>query len=114
MTDSKDKRASDSKAITEKEGAKADLETELQESTDKKKADEEELSAVNGYLQTLHTDCDFLMEYYDARKEARAGEVDALGKAKAVLSGADFSLMQTKSRNLLRQTKEEPLPKEKP
>ena len=30
------------------------------------------------------------------RKEARAGEVESLKKVKAVLSGADFSLVQTK------------------
>jgi len=91
MEDSSVRRAEDTKAITEKETAKADLETELQGHTDKKGADEEELKATKEYIQTLHTDCDFLIENYDTRKEARANEIDALGKAKAVLSGADFS-----------------------
>lgn len=35
------------------------------------------------------------MENFDLRKTSRADEMDALKKAKAVLSGADFSLVQT-------------------
>jgi len=65
--------------------------TELQVHAEKKGADEEELKATKEYIQTLHSDCDFLIEYYTERKEARASEIDALGKAKAVLNGADFS-----------------------
>ena len=38
--------------------------------------------------------------YFEARKEARASEVDSLAKAKAVLSGADFSLLQARARSL--------------
>jgi len=91
MSDSAARRAEDVKSVTDKEAAKAELETEIQSHTDKKKADEEELQATKDYIQTLHTDCDFLLEYYDTRKEARAGEIDALKNAKAVLSGADFS-----------------------
>jgi len=55
---------------------------------------------TNKYISSLHGTCDWLLQYFDARKEARAGEVDALGKAKAVLNGADFSLVQTSSRSL--------------
>ena len=47
------------------------------------------------YIAKLHGDCDFLIENFDVRKEARASEIDALTKAKAVLSGADYSLLQT-------------------
>ena len=35
----------------------------------------------------------------EVRKEARAGEIDAIKKAKAVLSGADYSLLQMSLRN---------------
>jgi len=34
------------------------------------------------------------------RKDARTGEIESLKTAKAVLSGADFSLMQTQARSL--------------
>merc|ERR1719298_362825 len=95
MSDSAALRAGDAKDLTDKTAAKADMESELQAQTEAKSATEEELKATNDYIQTLHTDCDFLLEYYAERKEARASEIDAIGKAKAVLSGADFSLVQT-------------------
>merc|ERR1719240_1245226 len=101
MKDSADKRAEDTKALTDKGLAKADMETELQALTDTKTATEEELSATKDYINTLHADCDFLLEYYEERKTARAGEIDAIGKAKAVLSGADYSLVQTNTKRFL-------------
>merc|ERR1719213_925791 len=102
MKDAADKRSSDTKDLTDKEDAKASMEEELQTHTDAKKAAETELKATKDYIQTLHNDCDFLLEYYAERKEARASEIDAIGKAKAVLSGADFSLVQIRERRHLR------------
>ena len=58
--------------------------------------------ATEEYISQLHAECDWLIQYFDVRKEARTGEIDALGKAKAVLSGADFSLGQTKSVKFLK------------
>jgi len=95
MADASDMRSKDTKDLTDKKSAKATMEVELQAHTDAKKASETELEATNDYIQTLHNDCDFLLEYYQERKDARASEIDAIGKAKAVLSGADFSLVQT-------------------
>merc|ERR1719353_1968041 len=46
MKDSADKRAEDSKAVTDKSAAKAEMETELQALTDTKTATEEELTAT--------------------------------------------------------------------
>merc|ERR1719199_2274271 len=97
MADSAAKRAQDSKAIADKEGEVAGLKEELQAANDSKKAEEKELLATRQYLQNLHQECDWLMENYDLRKQARAEESEALKKAKAVLSGADFSLLQTGS-----------------
>jgi len=102
MSDSAAMRASDTKDLTDKSSAKAEMETELQTHTDAKSATESELKATKDYIQTLHADCDFLLEYYTERKEARAGEIDAIGKAKAVLSGADYSLVQTTVKRHLR------------
>merc|ERR1719272_2237903 len=81
MKDSAEKRVTDSKSITEKEGTKADDEANLQK----------EAMATVDVISNLHKDCDWLLKNFDVRKEARAGEGDALAKAKAVLSGADFS-----------------------
>jgi septal ring factor EnvC (AmiA/AmiB activator) len=91
MGDAAAKRAADSKLMTEKEGAKADTEEMLQTETDKKAATTKELMQTLTYIKDLHVECDWLMKFYDVRKEARDIEIDALGKAKAVLSGADFS-----------------------
>jgi len=96
MADSKEKRASDSKALIEKTATKAELEGSLEDNTAQKSSDGKELMATENYIASLHAECDWLLKYYDMRKEAPTGEIDSLGKAKAVLSGADFSLIQTK------------------
>merc|ERR1719181_2748705 len=102
MKDSADKRAEDSKALENKEAALADMKASLEKDTEDKKSTTKELVATNQYIATLHADCDWLLQYFDVRKEARASEVDALEKAKAVLSGADYSLVQVKSRRFLK------------
>jgi septal ring factor EnvC (AmiA/AmiB activator) len=101
MSDSKEKRATDSKALTEKTNTKAQMETQLETSTEGKASAGKELMATEGYISSLHAECDWLLKYFDMRKEARAGEIDALEKAKAVLSGADYSLVQTKTNRFL-------------
>jgi len=101
MRDSKEKRAADSKSLTEKQSTKAELETSLESNVEDKKSASRELMATEEYIASLHAECDWLLKYFDMRKQARAEEVDALNKAKAVLSGADFSLLQTTSGNFL-------------
>jgi chromosome segregation ATPase len=91
MKDSAEKRAEMSKSVTTKEAAKATLESELQSSKDSKESASKELAGTTQYLAQLHNECDWLLQYFDMRKTARSEEIDALGKAKAVLSGADFS-----------------------
>merc|ERR1719453_2837335 len=94
MKASATKRAEDSKMIEDKMSAKAGMEEDLQQSNDEKASKAKELMATHKYLEDLHLECDWLLKNYDLRKEARASEVDALKKAKAVLSGADYSFMQ--------------------
>merc|ERR1740121_3145117 len=100
MSDSAEKRALDSKAIGDKEGAKAETETQLQTDEDTKKSKTIELMETAKYIAGLHEECDWLLKYLDARMEARTGEINALGKAKDVLNGADYSLVQTSSTHL--------------
>merc|ERR1719440_1428059 len=95
MADSANQHHADSKSITEKDAQKADLEGDLQAAKEAKKNAEAEMLALGEYIAKLHGSCDFLLENFDVRKEARASEIDALKKAKAVLSGADYSLLQT-------------------
>jgi len=101
MKDSAAKRAEDSKMLTDKGATLADMESSLQSDTDNKVSTSKELGATLQYIQSLHNECDWLLQYFDVRKEARTSEIDALGKAKAVLSGADFSLVQTRSQKFL-------------
>jgi len=98
MTNSAEQRSTASKSLTEKEGAKANAEAALQDQNASKTSAANELGATLEYIKSLHLDCDWLMKFFGARSDARASEIDALGKAKAVLSGADYSLLQTKGR----------------
>jgi len=101
MADSAAKRASDSKSVTEKEGVKANTEAALAADESELKDTKGELMATVEYEAALHAECDWLIKFYDMRKEARTGEIDSMKKAKAVLSGADFSLVQTKESRFL-------------
>merc|ERR1719324_1998721 len=83
MKDSAEKRAEDSKNLADKEKALADMEASLQKSTEDKKSTTSELMATVQYIQSLHAECDWLLQYFEVRKEARTSEIDALGKAKA-------------------------------
>merc|ERR1740139_1821638 len=98
MSDSAAKRGDDKKAMADKKGAKADAEEALQTNTDEKAVSTQELAGTVKYIGALHGECDWLLKYFDIRTEARTNEIDALGKAKAVLNGADFSLLQKSSR----------------
>jgi len=102
MAESATKRADDSKAVSDKTALKASEEEALMAEQDKKAATEQELMKTLEYIHSLHGECDWLLKFFDARTEARTGEIDALGKAKAVLSGADYSLLQTASLRGLR------------
>mmetsp|Transcript_80893 Transcript_80893/g.147557 ORF Transcript_80893/g.147557 Transcript_80893/m.147557 type:complete len:705 (-) Transcript_80893:38-2152(-) len=95
MEDSKAKRAADSKALEAHESAKADLDARLVKHTDELKSTK--VGEMNNaqYTAEVHHDCDWLMQNLAIRKEARADEIDSLEKAKAVLSGADYSFLQT-------------------
>merc|ERR1719161_2379771 len=103
VTDAAEKRAADSKTLEEKTSVKAGIEDEIVKNSNAKAGVEAELMATKQYEADLHADCDFLIQNYDTRKEARANEIDALKKAKAVLSGADYSLVQTSSRRVILQ-----------
>merc|ERR1712194_211715 len=104
MKDAADKRTTDSKSLSEKQAAKADTEAALEEHQSLKFAGLKELMATDKYIASLHAECDWLVQYFDVRKQARAGEVDSLKKAKAVLSGADYSFIQVKSSSFLSRT----------
>merc|ERR1719476_360696 len=78
MKDSASKRASDAKSIEDKESAKADLEATLITTKEEQTAKMKEAMATAKYLSEVHGDCDWLLSNFQARKSARAGEVDSL------------------------------------
>jgi chromosome segregation ATPase len=98
MTESSAKRTSDSKALTGKTSALADTEGELESLQEENKASGSELMAVSKYMASLHAECDWLLQYFDVRKEARADEINSLKNAKAVLSGADYAMLEVRTR----------------
>merc|ERR1719384_2863328 len=100
MAESAEKRTTDSKTLADKESAKADLESKALKLKEEETATMKEVLGAAETLKNLHVECDWLVSNFEVRKQARAGEIDALKKAKAVLSGADYSLIQTGRSNL--------------
>merc|ERR1719183_2191945 len=95
IKDSADKRAGDSKSISDKEGNKVEFEANTLKMQQEHKDKLRESMAKMESIKSLHGECDWLVANFQARKEARASEVENLTNAKAVLSGADYSFLQT-------------------
>jgi len=91
MSDSQASRAQNVESITDKEGAKADMDVKVEQTKQQKASQETELGNVKQYILQLHASCDFLVENFDLRKAARTNELESLANAKSVLSGADFA-----------------------
>jgi len=81
---------SDRSAIAEKEAAVASAEGEKSETEASQLQNTESLRSLGELLQAHHTECDWLLKYFDVRQQARAEEMSAIEDAKAILSGADF------------------------
>merc|ERR1719453_618644 len=89
MAESANKRSEDSK--------KAQFELDHGAATKDHKDNSAALVALGEYISQLHGSCDFLLDNFALRQEARANEIDAMKKAKAVLNGADYSFVQVRS-----------------
>merc|ERR550537_2005019 len=92
MADSQATRAGDTKALTGKQTTKAETEDALMTAKETRAATATDLKQVQTVIQELHAACDFIMQNFDLRKEARTNEVEGLKNAKAVLSGASYSM----------------------
>merc|ERR1712085_108644 len=71
ISDAAEKRRQDSKSLTDKEGAKADTEGSLEKNKGEKKANLRAIMGTAKYIANLHGECDWLLKYFDVRKEAR-------------------------------------------
>jgi len=90
MSDSAEKRATDSKTLTDKGAAKAAAVADLTAAQADEGSTTKELMATEKYIASMHAECDWLLTHFDLRAEARTGEIVSLKKAKDVLSGADY------------------------
>lgn len=79
---------SKAKSITDKEDEKARAEKNLVETREAKEGTDAEIEKLDNTNFSLHEDCDFTMQNFDARQNARSEEVEALQQAKSYLSGA--------------------------
>jgi len=95
LADSAAKRSTDAKAIATKEGIKADLEIYSEKLAAELRTAEKAAMGKAMLLKDLNLECGWLLMNYEARQSARDTELDALKQAKAILSGADFALVQT-------------------
>merc|ERR1719515_603907 len=91
MADSQETRAGDTKALTGKTTTKAETEDMLMTAKETRSATATDLKQITTVIADLHAACDFIMQNFDLRKEARTNEIEGLKNAKAVLSGASFS-----------------------
>jgi hypothetical protein len=90
MSDSEASRTADSKAIVTTTVTKAKLEAKLEEAKEKKTATDKDIGLYTDFIGFVSMQCDFLLQNYGLRKEARENEVESLKTAKAILSGASY------------------------
>jgi len=90
MQESEETRAANSKGIVTKTSSKAEVEGKLEQAKEVNRATATDLDLIASTLGDLHVQCDFLLQNYGLRQEARTNEVESLKNAKAILSGADF------------------------
>jgi len=96
--DSAAKRMADVASIATNEGAKADTEAAMHQAHGDKTSRTHEFLAKQEEIGALHQTCDWLLANFENRKAARSGEIESLKNAKAVLSGADYSLLQASTK----------------
>jgi len=72
MAESSTKRADDSKSISGKTASKVASEEALEKEQDSKAAMGKEPYSTEEYIHSLHGECDWLLKFFDARKEGGA------------------------------------------
>merc|ERR1719389_1274802 len=76
MADSQETRAGDSKALTGKTTTKAETEATLMTTKEIRSATATDLKQIGTVIADLHAACDFIMQNFDLRKEARTNEIE--------------------------------------
>merc|ERR1719171_2907314 len=82
MTDSQKQRQQDSEAVTDKSAAKAALEGNLVSLKENKAMTLKQMDDLNAYNMEVHGSCDFILQNFKLREEARTSEIEGLKNAK--------------------------------
>jgi len=80
-----------STAIRQLDTARSKQEIQKSEKTEGRDLSISEITQLEISLKQLHDTCDFVLAQFTNRQKARSDEMDALGEAKAILSGASGS-----------------------
>merc|ERR1719408_823411 len=88
MKDSNKSIKKTTQAISDMTGTKASAKEDLTMTKTDFKQTMTDLENLDGTKADIHRSCDFVLENFDARQQARSAEMDALAEAKAILSGA--------------------------
>merc|ERR1719428_1142097 len=78
MSDCQASRAQDAKSVTDKETFKAELEMKLINTKEARSNTAQDLKLTGTYIEDLHVSCDFIMQNFNLRKEARSNEIESL------------------------------------
>jgi hypothetical protein len=76
-------------AVTAKSKAISSSEVELEQAKADLNSTDEEIASLEQFKADLHQQCDFVMKNFDVRQAARSQEIEAIQRAKSILSGAD-------------------------
>jgi len=94
MKDASVKRTDDTKLMVEKQGAKADAQTNLQSVRADHATQRDQLKISEDKLYDLQMSCHNLLANYDERKKNRADEEESLKQSQGVLQGAATGFLQ--------------------
>jgi len=88
VKDSNDLIAALTESVMEKTKSISSSKAESEDAKADHTATTGELEMLAEHKATLHGECDFTLKNFDIRQKARLQEMEAIGKAKAILSGA--------------------------
>jgi len=88
VSDSNDQVAELTESVSHKNKALANANVESNQAQSDLESTNGELEALALYEADLHGDCDFVLRNFNIRQKARMDEMEAIGQAKAILSGS--------------------------
>jgi len=88
LKDTSDQLAADLLSQNDKSEVKGNAEVEKQQVESDLKATAAQLLSLSAYRSQVHAACDFVVNNFQIRQDARQSEMDSITDAKAILSGA--------------------------